>query len=118
MNHRFTFGAALAAIVSLGVLAGLSSDAAAQPIPPPPEIVVPPPPQVIATVEPVYYEGHPSYWYGGHWYWRDPHGWHSYATEPAFLRDRRAHFAPAHYHYERRDVHHEEHHEQHSEHRR
>ena len=56
---------------------------------------VPPPPEFIATTEPVYYEGHAAYWYGNHWYWRDEHGgWGHYDAEPAFLADRRAHFAP------------------------
>jgi hypothetical protein len=55
----------------------------------------PPPPEYIATTEPVYYEGHPAYWYNGHWYWRDEHGWNHYDQEPAFLADRRAHFPPA-----------------------
>jgi hypothetical protein len=82
---------------SLGVWFALAGDAAAQPLPP-----APPPPAVIATVEPVYYEGHAAYWSGDHWYWRDPHGWHWYATEPAFLRERRGHGPPPRHHYERR----------------
>ncbi|HXX69311.1 MAG TPA: hypothetical protein VEK07_19155 [Polyangiaceae bacterium] len=101
VNHRLSIPAA-GAILSLGLLVGASADVAAQPVPPPPEVVVPPPPEVIATVEPVYYEGHPAYWYGGHWYWRDPHGWHWYGVEPAYLRDHRAHAPPPRYHYEHR----------------
>jgi hypothetical protein len=60
----------------------------------------PPPPEYIATTEPVYYEGHAAYWYGNHWFWRDERGgWNHYEAEPAFLADRRAHFAPRwHYH--------------------
>jgi hypothetical protein len=55
----------------------------------------PPPAEYVATAEPVYYEGHAAYWYGGHWFWRDEHGgWGHYDREPPFLADRRAHFAP------------------------
>jgi hypothetical protein len=55
----------------------------------------PPPPEYIATTEPVYYEGHPAYWYGGHWFWRDEHGgWGHYDHEPPFLADRRGHSPP------------------------
>jgi hypothetical protein len=55
----------------------------------------PPPDEYIATSEPVYYEGHPAYWYNGHWFWRDEHGgWGHYDREPPFLADRRARFAP------------------------
>lgn len=60
----------------------------------------PPPPEVIATTDPVYYEGHAAYWYGGHWLWRDGHGaWNHYDREPAFLADRRMHSPPARYHF-------------------
>lgn len=96
MNRRFTLGA-LSSIAALALVVAAPVDAAAQPAP---DVIAPPPPEVIATVEPVYYEGHAAYWYGGHWYWRDPHGWHWYATEPAFLRDHRAHAPPRPYHYE------------------
>jgi hypothetical protein len=55
----------------------------------------PPPPEFIASTEPVYYEGHAAYWYGGRWFWRDEHGgWGHYDHEPPFLADRRAHFPP------------------------
>jgi hypothetical protein len=50
---------------------------------------VPPPSEVIATSEPVWYEGHAHYWYGGHWYWRDEHGgWQHYDHEPAYFAQR------------------------------
>jgi hypothetical protein len=56
---------------------------------------VPPPPEVIATTEPVYYEGHAAYWYGNQWSWRDAHGaWNHYDHEPPALAERRAHAAP------------------------
>ena len=55
----------------------------------------PPPSEYIATTEPVYYEGHAAYWYGGHWFWRDEHGgWNHYDREPPFLADRRTHSPP------------------------
>jgi hypothetical protein len=99
MNRRLTLSA-LGSIGALALVIAAPLDAGAQP--PPPDVIAPPPPEVIATVEPVYYEGHPAYWYGGHWYWRDPHGWHWYANEPAFLRDHRAHEPPRRYHYDGR----------------
>ena len=43
----------------------------------------------IATTEPVYYGGYPSYWYGGRWYYRNGGGWNHYDREPAGLYQRR-----------------------------
>jgi hypothetical protein len=43
----------------------------------------------LATVAPIYYENHASYWWGDHWRWRDGGGWHTYGSEPGFLHDRR-----------------------------
>jgi hypothetical protein len=55
----------------------------------------PPPPEYIATTDPVYYEGHATYWYAGHWNWRDPRGaWNHYDHEPPSLADRRSHAPP------------------------
>jgi len=96
MSHTLTLYGLLGA-VAIGLPFATPRVAGAQEV-----VIAPPPPEVVATVEPVYYEGHAAYWYGGHWYWRDPHGWHWYGSEPAFLRDRRAHFPPPRYHYERR----------------
>ncbi len=49
-----------------------------------------PPPEVIATLSPVYFEGHAAYWYHNHWHYRDARGgWGYYHDEPGFLRDRR-----------------------------
>jgi hypothetical protein len=59
----------------------------------------PPPPEYIATVEPVYYEGHPAYYYGNRWYYRDGARWGHYNDEPAFLRDRRFHTPAGRFHY-------------------
>lgn len=87
--------AASAAIFTLASVPALAQDDA------------PPPPDVIATVAPVYYEGHPAYWYNNHWYYRDPHGaWAWYHDEPAFLRDHRGRYPVARYHYERGGFHH------------
>jgi hypothetical protein len=55
------------------------------------EVVVGPPPDVLATLTPVYYNGAPSYWWGGRWYFRDGYGWHFHHDEPAYLRDWRGH---------------------------
>jgi hypothetical protein len=78
----------ISAVGALATVTLLGTPAAAQ--------WAPPPPEVIATVSPVYYEGHAAYWYGNHWSWRDERGnWNHYDNEPAFLADHRAHFAPA-----------------------
>lgn len=80
------FGILLAA-GAVGAIALAGAPAAAQWVPPPPEYV--------ATMEPVYYEGHAAYWYQNHWYWRDEHGaWAHYDREPPQLAERRAHAAP------------------------
>ena len=86
---------------ALGLVTALSADARAQLVVPVP--FPPPPPVFVATVQPVYYEGHASYWYGNRWHWRDHHGWHVYEREPVYLRDHRAHehWAPRP-HYEHR----------------
>jgi hypothetical protein len=91
MNRTIaTLSKGLAIVSAVGAVAAvslISTPAAAQ--------WVPPPPEVVATLEPQYYEGHAAYWYGNHWYWRDAHGgWNHYDNEPAFLADRRAHFPP------------------------
>ncbi len=86
-----TLSRAIAIVSAVGAIAAvslISTPASAQ--------WVPPPPEVVATLEPTYYEGHASYWYNNHWYWRDAHGgWNHYDTEPAWLADHRAHFPPA-----------------------
>src|SRR5271156_2596221 len=58
-----------------------------------------PPVEVIATLSPVYFEGHAAYWWHNRWHYRDPHGtWGYYRSEPNFLRDHRvAHPAERHY---------------------
>jgi uncharacterized membrane protein YgcG len=62
----------------------------------------PPPPEYIATTEPVYFEGHATYWYGNRWNWRDEHGgWSHYDREPGFLAEHRARFAPVQHSWER-----------------
>jgi len=60
-----------------------------------------PPPSFVATAQPVYYEGHPTYFYNGHWTYRDASGrWTYYRTAPRDLEQRRA-AAPARRAYER-----------------
>jgi hypothetical protein len=91
MSRKFaTLSRGLAIVSTVGAFAAVSlmgAPAGAQ--------WAPPPPEYIATTEPVYYEGHAAYWYGGHWAWRDEHGgWNHYDHEPPALADRRAHFAP------------------------
>jgi hypothetical protein len=87
----------LSAVGALGAISFAAPSASAQ------EVVVVddyPPPEYIATVEPVYYENHATYWYGNHWYYRDYAGWHHYGSEPAFLYDRRLNSPPARWSYE------------------
>ena len=44
----------------------------------------------IATEQPVFYDGHASYWYNGHWVYRDAGGrWGYYHSEPGYLAARR-----------------------------
>jgi len=53
------------------------------------------PDDVVATTDPIYYDGVPVYWYGGHWMYRNAFGgWAAYRTEPPALAARRA-SAPA-----------------------
>jgi hypothetical protein len=50
-----------------------------------------PPDSFVAVGQPVYYEGHASYFYNGRWVYRDAGGrWNAYRSEPAFLAQRRA----------------------------
>jgi len=63
----------------------------------------PPPVEVIATLVPVYHEGHATYWYNGYWHYRDGRGaWTYYHVEPAFLREHRLHHPAYYHHYGRR----------------
>lgn len=48
----------------------------------------------VATTEPVYYEGHATYWYGGSWQYRDGNRWNHYDREPPALQQRRMQAAP------------------------
>jgi hypothetical protein len=60
-----------------------------------------PPDAYIATTEPFYYNGYPSYWYGGRWYFRGGDGrWGHYNHEPSGLYSRRMQSAPARHVYE------------------
>ncbi len=55
----------------------------------------------IATAVPVYFEGHATYWYGGHWYYRGAGGrWAHYDREPPELHQRRVAAPPARHAYE------------------
>jgi hypothetical protein len=59
-----------------------------------------PPDAYIATTEPVYFEGHASYWYGGRWYYRDGGRWGHYDREPPALYQRRSAAPPMRRSYE------------------
>jgi hypothetical protein len=85
----------LASLLSIGALTAiglLAAPAAAQ--------YVAPPVEVIATLTPVYHEGHAVYWWNNHWHYRGPTGW-GYYTHPGFLREH-AHYVPVYHHYGRR----------------
>jgi hypothetical protein len=56
----------------------------------------------LVTGQPVYYEGHASYFYNGRWVYRDGGGrWNAYRSEPAFLAQRRGAVAAPRRTYER-----------------
>ena len=59
----------------------------------------PPPPEVIATLTPVYVDGHAAYWWHDRWHYMDEHQhWNRYHTEPAQLHDwRNTHQREWHY---------------------
>ena len=51
-----------------------------------------PPADFIATVQPVYFEGHAAYFYNNRWYYRDGNRWGHYDHEPPALATHRAQF--------------------------
>ncbi len=59
-----------------------------------------PPDAYIATTSPVYYDGYPSYWYHGRWFYRNGGGWAHYDHEPRGLYDRRVAAPPVRRNYE------------------
>jgi hypothetical protein len=55
-----------------------------------------PPPAFLVSATPVYFEGHPTFFYNERWYFRTPAGWAFYRSEPAYLYKYRAsHAKPA-----------------------
>lgn len=91
-----TLSKAVATALSIGTIAGvclLAAPALAQDDGPPPE--------VIATLVPVYHEGHAAYWYNGRWYYRDGARWNYYHDEPKDLRDHRMAHPPVYHQYRR-----------------
>jgi hypothetical protein len=58
-----------------------------------------PPAAYVATSRPVYYQGHASYWYQGHWHYRNGRTWRTYNTEPRYLHDYRGHHEPERHYY-------------------
>jgi hypothetical protein len=63
-----------------------------------------PPDAIVATTEPVYFDGHASYLYGGRWYYRDGNRWSHYDHEPPALAQRRVQAPPRQRTYEPRRV--------------
>jgi len=68
-----------------------------------------PPAEYVATVAPVYYEGHAAYWYQSRWYYRDGRSWRTYDDEPRYLREYRGRREPERHYYGRRDWDHDRH---------
>ena len=58
-----------------------------------------PPPEVVASLTPVYFEGHPAYFWHNRWHYRDANSrWSYYRAEPQFLHDyRNGHRTEWHY---------------------
>lgn len=52
------------------------------------EIRLFPPAAFRATARPEYYEGRPTYFYRGQWYYREHGNWQYYREEPRELRER------------------------------
>jgi hypothetical protein len=50
------------------------------------DVAADPTPAFVATTEPVYYDGRPTYWYGSRWNYREGGRWNSYRAEPQPLR--------------------------------
>jgi hypothetical protein len=98
MNMKNLVSVSIAVCASAGIVLAAESDASAQGV----VVDIVPPAGFVATTEPVYYEGHPAYWYHNRWYYRNPHGWGWYHDEPAYLRDRRVREPPRRWHYEHR----------------
>jgi hypothetical protein len=87
----------LVGALSVGALAAIcltGTPAAAQ--------YVAPTPEIIATLVPVYHEGHAVYYYHGYWHYRDHGAWAYYHEEPVFLHEWRSHHAFEWHHYGRR----------------
>jgi hypothetical protein len=59
-----------------------------------------PPDAYIATTEPFYFDGYPTYWYGGRWYYQNGGRWNHYEREPPALYQHRMQAAPARRNYE------------------
>lgn len=76
--------------IALAIALGSSTEARAQIV-----VTIAPPAAYIATSQPEYFEGRPVYYYNNSWYYRDHGRWSYYRREPVYLRDRRAHWAPA-----------------------
>jgi hypothetical protein len=97
MSEAMTTLRALACALTFGALAGTSAGCtvgvAGADYPPgdyPPGAYDDYPPDAyIATAEPVYFDGHASYWYGNRWYYRDGGRWNHYDHEPPALYQRR-----------------------------
>ena len=60
------------------------------------------PSEHIATVEPVYWNGRPHYYYNGYWMYREGARWRYYRSEPAYFQQWRYRYPNGRWHYWRR----------------
>jgi hypothetical protein len=81
---------ALLLVIPVVIVLGVPGETRAQIV-----VTISPPAAYIATSQPEYFEGRPVYYYNNNWYYRDHGRWSYYRREPVYLRDRRAHWAPA-----------------------
>jgi hypothetical protein len=87
-------------MLTLTKLLALSATLTIMPLASAQVVIEVPTPEVIATLTPVYYEGHAAYWWHNHWHYRDAHGrWGHYDSEPKFLHDHRFSHAADHHYY-------------------
>ena len=89
----FTMSASLVVLVSCGVEFGATYPGNVYDDDYPPDTFV-------ATTEPIYFEGRPTYWYGGRWHYREGGHWRHFDREPRVLFDRRAQGLPRRHRYE------------------
>jgi hypothetical protein len=100
-HSRFYRGAAYALALGALALAGSACGVGVEADYPDGAYYDYPPDAYIATTDPIYFDGHASYWYGNRWYYRDGGRWNHYDHEPPGLAQRRFAAPPVRHNYER-----------------